>query len=217
MKSTLIPLLGLLALTTALPSPSSSNRCAATGATGAISITASQISSVAPKSSSCDGADFPEECATADQAAKALSSAFTKYKLSSKSEQAAVLGLIAMESGEFRYNKNHFPGVEGQGTRNMQSPDFNKLYAASIESLADRFEAVKDQPGAVLDLLLEDSSVDFGSGAWFLTTQCEDSVREGLKSGSEDGWKGFITGCVGTEANDQRKSYWQKAVEALGK
>lgn len=100
--------------------------------------------------------------------------------------------------------------------RNMQSPDFNKKYAASIDSLKERFEAVKDQPGKVLDLLLEEPAVDFGSGAWFLTTQCEDSVRKELQSGSEEGWKGYIVDCVGTEANSERKGYWTAAVKALG-
>ncbi|KAL6231741.1 hypothetical protein BDW75DRAFT_35808 [Aspergillus navahoensis] len=182
-------------------------------------ITPAQILTIAPKSQSCANAtDFVSECATATQAAPALSAAFKKYGLTNKAEQAAVLGIIAFESGEFRYNKNHFPspGVEGKGTRNMQSVDFNKKYAASIPEIADRLEEVQDQPGAVLDLLLEDPVRDFGSGAWFLTTQCEESVREGLRNDGEQGWEAFIVDCVGTDASDERKGYWTSAVEALG-
>ncbi|CBF70935.1 hypothetical protein AN6535.2 [Aspergillus nidulans FGSC A4] len=182
-------------------------------------VTPAQILAIAPKSQSCANAtDFVSECATASQAAPALSAAFKKYGLTNKAEQAAVLGIIAFESGEFRYNKNHFPspGVEGKGTRNMQSVDFNKKYAASIPEIADRFEEIQDQPGPVLDLLLEDPVRDFGSGVWFLTTQCEESVREGLRNNGEQGWEGFIVDCVGTDANDERKGYWTSAVKALG-
>lgn len=100
--------------------------------------------------------------------------------------------------------------------RNMQSVDFNKKYAASIPEIADRFKEIQDQPGPVLDLLLEDPVRDFGSGVWFLTTQCEESVREGLRNNGEKGWEGFIVDCVGTDANDERKGYWTSAVKALG-
>lgn len=82
-------------------------------------VTPAQILAIAPKSQSCANAtDFVSECATASQAAPALSAAFKKYGLTNKAEQAAVLGIIAFESGEFRYNKNHFPspGVEGKGS-----------------------------------------------------------------------------------------------------
>ncbi|OJJ52628.1 hypothetical protein ASPSYDRAFT_164401 [Aspergillus sydowii CBS 593.65] len=206
--SVILPFFPLLAVASPTCKPSSSGD----------TLTAAQIETVAPKSSSCANPDkvAPEECATAAQAAPALTTAFKKYGVTSKAEQAAVLGLIAFESGEFRFSRNHFPGVEGQGTRNMQSPDFNKKYAASIDALKEKFEEVKDQPGKVLDLLLEDPAVDFGSGAWFLTTQCDDSVREKLQSGNEEGWKGYIVDCVGTEANSERKGYWTAAVKALG-
>ncbi|KAL2829109.1 hypothetical protein BJY01DRAFT_261373 [Aspergillus pseudoustus] len=181
-------------------------------------ITAQQILHVAPNSTTCAGAPAiaPGECATAAQAATALSAAFTKYTLTSKAEQAAVLGLIAFESGEFKYNRNHYPGVPGQGTRNMQSPTFNVKYAASIAATRDQAEAVGDAPDAVLDLLVAVPEYDFGSGAWFLTTQCEEPVRTALQSGSKSGWSAFIVNCVGTDANDARREYWAKAVEALG-
>ncbi|KAL3457822.1 hypothetical protein BJX64DRAFT_240672 [Aspergillus heterothallicus] len=183
-----------------------------------ITITREQILHFAPNSTTCADAPAiaPGECAIAAQAAPALSTAFTKYTLTSKAEQAAVLGLIAFESGEFKYNRNHYPGVPGQGTRNMQSPAFNADYAASIPAIKDQAEAVKNDPDAVLDLLVAVPEYDFGSGAWFLTTQCEQSIRTALQSGSEDGWAGYITSCVGTEANDGRRAYWVKAVEALG-
>lgn len=99
--------------------------------------------------------------------------------------------------------------------RNMQSPEFNLKYAKSIGAIRDKVAEAKSNKEQILDLLLADKEYDFGSGAWFLTSQCSDDVRKQLQSGSEEGWKAYITQCVGTDANDDRKGYWQKAVEAL--
>lgn len=123
---------------------------------------------------------------------------------------------MAFESDDFKYNKNHFPGVAGQGTRNMQSPSFNKKYASSLPDLKDKLPAVSNSPADLLDLLRNDSATDFGSGAWFLTTQCSKEVRSALADGSETGWQRFISDCVGTSVTDERKVYWERAVEAIG-
>jgi hypothetical protein len=125
MKSFALPLLLSLG-TLALASP-----CSPHGVT----ITPQQILHVAPNTTTC--ADAPAnavgECATAIQAAPALSTAFTKYALTSKAEQAAVLGLIAFESGEFMYNRNHYPGVPGQGsTFHPFFPFFHSLLPVGI-------------------------------------------------------------------------------------
>ncbi|CAG7933603.1 unnamed protein product [Penicillium olsonii] len=178
-------------------------------------LTESQVTAIAPKSSSCDDAPAEGECATAKQAAKFTSQSFDTYKVTSKAEQAAILSLMAFESGDFKYNKNHFPGVAGQGTRNMQSPAFNKKYAASIPDLKDKAASVSD-PADLLDLLRNDGATDFGSGAWFLTTQCSKEVRSALADGSESGWQKYISDCVGTSVDDDRKAYWERAVKALG-
>lgn len=79
-------------------------------------ITPKQIKAIAPKSKSCDSAPSKDECATAAQAAPAISASFDKYKVHSRAEQAAVIGLMAFESEEFQYNRNHSPGVPGQGS-----------------------------------------------------------------------------------------------------
>jgi hypothetical protein len=34
------------------------------------------------------------------------------YKVTSKAEQAAIVSLMAFETEDFKYNKNHFPGVD---------------------------------------------------------------------------------------------------------
>ncbi|GAM40856.1 hypothetical protein TCE0_041f13532 [Talaromyces pinophilus] len=185
-------------------------------AIAAAEITADQILAISPKSSTCDNPPAEGECATAEQAAPFISDSFTTYGIDNVAEQAALISLMAFETGDFKYNRNHFPGVAGQGTRNMQSPTFNDKYASSLTELADAYASAEGDVAAVLDLLLSDEKYDFGSAAWFLTTQCSESVREALQTGSEEGWEGYVSGCVGTTVTDDRKAYWSRAVEALG-
>lgn len=82
-------------------------------------ITEAQILAIAPNSKSCDKAPAEGECATAKQAAEAIAKSFVTYKVTSKAEQAAIISLIALESGEFKYNINHYPapGTPGQGSK----------------------------------------------------------------------------------------------------
>ena len=86
-------------------------------------ITTEQILEIAPSSKSCDEAspEFAEECRTAPVAARHISDSFEKYDINSKAEQAAILSWMAMESGEFRYSRNHFPepGTPGQGSKSF--------------------------------------------------------------------------------------------------
>ncbi|OQE19264.1 hypothetical protein PENFLA_c019G07325 [Penicillium flavigenum] len=179
-------------------------------------LTETQLITIAPSSKSCANAPAEGECATAKQAAKFTSQSFDTYKVTSKAEQAAIVSLMAFETEGFKYNKNHFPGVAGQGTRNMQSPAFNKKYASSLPELKDKLPSVSNSPEELLDLLRSDSATDFGSGAWFLTTQCSKDVRTALADGSETGWQRFISDCVGTSVTDERREYWERAVKAIG-
>ena len=126
---------------------------------------------------------------------------------------AAVLSLMAFESGDFKYNTNHFPGRPGQGTRNMQMPPINLKYAQSIPELAS---AGSSDPVQLLKLLTSNDDYDFGSGSWFLATQCPASVRSGLETGSQEGWEAYISSCVGTTATPERQAYWERAKKALG-
>ncbi|KAF2204171.1 hypothetical protein GQ43DRAFT_196852 [Delitschia confertaspora ATCC 74209] len=177
-------------------------------------LSASAITTVSPSTSTCSGAPFPEECATASQAAGPISRSFTKYQITSSGEQAALLALMLYESGDFKYSKNHFPGVPGQGTRNMQSPAFNLKYAESLYPAEEVEEAQAQGPEAVLELVNDDEK-GFASAAWFLSTQCTDEIRQGLASKSAEGWTAYLTQCIGTTDNAERDAYWKKAVQAL--
>ncbi|KAK1999175.1 hypothetical protein LX36DRAFT_492267 [Colletotrichum falcatum] len=185
------------------------------------------IMAVAPKSVSCYGVtDFPDECATADRAAKYLPAALQKYGIYRPGEIAGVLSLMAFETGDFRYNRNHFPapGRPGQGTRNLQMPKYNLMYALSIPELKDKAAEIAagatdgaslsdDQKNAILDLLLPDD-YSWGSGPWFLATQCDQDVRDGLAAGTVKGFTLYME-CIGTSGTQDRVEYWARAKAAF--
>ena len=197
----------LIATTLALPTADTSHTPA---------FTESQLLSIAPKSSSCANADFPSECRTATQAVGPITASFATYGLNTPGEQAAILSTMAFESDDFQYQISHFPGTPGQGTRNMQSPKYNLMYAQSIPALGPYLQKTDiSDPNAVLDLLTTYIDYDFGSAAWFLTSQCDQSVRGGLQSGSAAGFSAYIA-CIGTAETSDRNAYYQRAVTALG-
>lgn len=125
-----------------------------------------QLISIAPKSSSCANAAYPLECRTAAQAVGPISASFTTYDVTTQEEQAAILSTMAFESGDFQYQVNHFPGIPGQGTRNMQSSAYNLQYAQSISALGPYLEKIQTTDAvAVLNLLILYMNYDFGSAA----------------------------------------------------
>lgn len=150
--------------------------------------------------SSCDNAPAAGECRTAAQAAPYIAISFTKFGVTSFGEQAALVALMLYESGGFKYSRNHFPGIPGQGTRNMQSPAYNAQYAHFLAtvctdcgiSAADVARASAQGPAAVLDLLNSDEW-SFGSAAWVLRTQCAADVRLGLAAQTQAGGVRFCS------------------------
>lgn len=206
MKVTSILAATLLAtFTSASPIPSPSDASVARRADqGATDI----LLKIAPTSGSCSGAPFPEECATASDAAQPLIDSFSKYQIATPGEQAALLSLMAFESGDFKYNKNHYPGRPGQGCRNMMMPNFVSEYAATM-SLSN------SDPAALLQQVIQ-AGGEWGAAAWFYSTKCGADVKTGLQAGTKAGWESFITGCVQTTLTDDRTSGWMKAAQALG-
>lgn len=186
-------------------------------------ISAADLIKIAPSTASCDGApaNAPGECRTAAQAAPYIGISFTNFGITSFNTQAALVALMLYESGSFKYAKNHFPGVPGQGTRNMQSPAFNLKYAQWLSTTCKDCglttqmveEAKAKGPEAVLELVNSDEW-SFGSAAWFLTTQCAPNVRPALAKGDETGWEAYM-GCIGTSVTDDRMKIWKSAI-ALG-
>jgi hypothetical protein len=187
------------------------------------SLTSADVIAIAPESASCTGASYPAECATATDASPWISLAFRSFGVHSFGTQAALLSLVLYESGSFKYNINHFPGMPGQGTRNMQSPAFNLRYALWLAanmtdsgiSLQQVDEAEKEGSVQVL-ALVNNQRWSFASAAWFLATQCNEEIGQGLATSTEEGWETYLTHCVGTTVTDDRTAIWKKAI-ALGK
>ena len=184
---------------------------------------ASIVQQIAPASASCSGAPAGDECATASQAAPFLIQAMVDYKLYAPGQIAAVLSLIAFETGDLKYNKNHYPGRPGQGTRNMQMAEYNLAYALSIPDLAPKAQAIApsgvaglsdDKLNAILALVTPDQ-YSWGSAAWYLTTKCEASVVSGLQAGTDAAYQAYL-GCVGTSSTPERLAYWTRAKAAFG-
>lgn len=179
----------------------------------AASLTADQILAIAPTSSTCPTDGSNDECRTADHAALWISKSFTTFSITSKAEQAALLGLMAFESGEFKHNTNQ-QGHIGQGTHNMQSGEYNLKYAQSIPILREPLATVGTTDLNMVRKLVLADEFSFASAAWYLVTQCSPEVRMQLQTGSQDGWAQYISQCVGTEPQP-RQAYWQAAVKAL--
>ena len=179
-------------------------------------VSSEQVLSIAPSSSTCAGAPKPKECRTADQAASSISTVFSMYGITSPGEKAALISTMAFETGDFKYDVNYFPGNPGQGTRNMQSAEFNLLYAQSIPALAYPLQAVINSPNGIRDLLTANDIYDFGSAAWFLTAHCGEATRAALQSGGLVGWKSYVSDCIHTPPTSDRQAYWERAAQVFG-
>lgn len=173
------------------------------------------IAAIMPSSTSCDGAAYPADCATNVEAAPYFISAMQSYNITSSAQMAGVLALVAYESGELKYRHNVYPGTPGQGTSNMQSLAYNTLYATAHAELAAGLTAAAGDPNSILALVTPDA-YNFGSGPWFLATQCSDDVRTQLATGTDAGFTAYM-GCVGVDLSESgRLTYWHTALTAFG-
>ena len=184
-------------------------------------LTCDDLTKIAPDTASCDGAPFPEECAPASVAAPNIAQSFDLFNIDSFGAQAALVAIMLFESGDFKYKINHYPGVAGQGTRNMQSPAFNAKYAQWIASNGDdatitsqSIAAAANDPATLLNLINTDKW-SFASAAWFVATQCGASQVQALGDGSQASFESYLTSCVGTTVTEDRIAGWKKVV-ALG-
>ncbi|KAK4143289.1 uncharacterized protein C8A04DRAFT_29107 [Dichotomopilus funicola] len=190
------------------PTPSAAPPAGSAGTTSSSGVDlAKAIAAVMPSANSCSGADFPDECRTAEQAAPFISKACADL---SNGECAATVAVMGLESGDLKFKHNVSPGRPGQGTANMMQIDFITKYAT------DLFGAGKvsgKAPNDILALVTPDAT-NFGSAAWFLKTQCP-NVRDTLKAGTDQGWLAFNE-CIGVSgASGDRMAYWTRAKQAF--
>ncbi|KAF4981844.1 hypothetical protein FZEAL_2423 [Fusarium zealandicum] len=177
------------------------------------------VEHIAPKSTKCPAK--LKECRTAEQAAPYIARSMYEYGVYSVKEMAAIISLMAFESGDFQYKQNAFPGRPGQGTANMQMAKFNLMYAKQIPGVKGHLEGVDSIDGMSDDelneilALVKPDKYNFGSGPWFLTTQCDKSVRTKFNDDVDEGFKAYME-CVGVEVTDDRLAYFTRAKEAFG-
>lgn len=177
----------------------------------AFGVTTAQLLAIMPTSGTCENST---ECRTSGQAKPYINEAFSRLNIASKAEQAAVIALMAFESGELKFNTNQ-AGVVGQGTRNMQSGQYNLKYAEGIPELGTKLAEIGTEDlNAVRELVLPDK-YSFKSASWFLVTQCHEVQRAELQKGTRAGWELYITECVGTDPAP-RSAYWETAMKELG-
>lgn len=177
------------------------------------------VQHIAPTSNSCEG-KLPE-CRTAKQAAPYLIMGMLQYKINHVNEIASVLALMAFESVDFKYKHNVYPGRPGQGTANMQMAKFNLDYAKQIDGVKDKVANIPSVDGLSPDklneilALVQPDEYNFGSGPWFLATQCPADVRDRMKKNADDGFRAHMS-CVGVDVTEERLAYFQRAKEAFG-
>ncbi|KAH0538429.1 hypothetical protein FGG08_004977 [Glutinoglossum americanum] len=184
-------------------------------------ITAQQLAQIAPDSASCDGAEFPNECATAAQAAPFINDAFANSGITTMAEKAALVTLMLSESGDFKFNTNR--NHVGQGTRNMQMFQFNQEYAESIPQLKSQVADILSKAPqlgdtatkvAILALVLP-NEFSFGSASWFYTTKCSAAIKSAVQTGGQAGAMNYLSNCVGTTVNDRVIGIYTKVAAVL--
>ncbi|KND92415.1 hypothetical protein TOPH_03211 [Tolypocladium ophioglossoides CBS 100239] len=177
------------------------------------------VQQIAPDATSCPSP--PGDCRTAAQAAPFIARSMHAFGVGCPNEMASVVALMAFESVGFKYKHNVFPGRPGQGTANMQMAKYNLLYAKAIPAVEGNVTDIASVDGLpddrlnwILSLVTPDE-YNFGSGPWFLTTQCGADVRAKLQSNVDDGFQAYMQ-CVGVTVTDERKAYFDRAKKAFG-
>lgn len=102
-------------------------------------------------------------------------------------------------------------------------PEYNLKYAtwlatncANCGISSAQVQAAQGKGVDAVLALVNGDQWGFASAAWYLDTQCDASIKQGLSAGTEQGWETYLTSCVGTTATEDRTAIWRKAI-ALGK
>lgn len=176
------------------------------------------IEEIAPNAKSCDNS---ADCRTAKQAAPWIAQSMYENKIFSINQMAAIISLMAFESSDFKYKHNISPGRPGQGTANMQMAEYNLKYAKQLDGVKDKVADISSVDGLSDDKLNEilalvtPDKYNFGSGPWFLKTQCPSDVQSKLDQDIDTGFQAYME-CVGVTVDDSRQAYFDRAKSAFG-
>ncbi|KAG0125145.1 hypothetical protein HOY82DRAFT_632507 [Tuber indicum] len=191
-------------------------------------ITAEQLLAAAPKICTT----VTEECHPAAEAVRGINTAFANHGLTKLGQKAALLGLMALESVDFTFNVNSFPGRPGQGTKAMLS--FPHIYHYAFSQPACTAEVLRISNGKFLNVtfsnmdtipimdqkairaLVLPEKYTYAAASWYLRNKCQASVRERLAEGGFEGFKEYIGGCIfAGNVTSERLAKWCSAVKAL--
>ncbi|KAK9766391.1 hypothetical protein K7432_004558 [Basidiobolus ranarum] len=174
----------------------------------------------------CSQATFKEECRNAQQALAPLRESFLKYGIDSVGAEAAIVALIAYESGSFAFNINHWPGRAGQGTRNMMMFPAIHEYVKSLASLNRKYLKItlnvpepysEEKQNEIRALVLNDRD-SFASAAWYLakSSECPRDALEKLRANTEEAFKYYTLTCVKTDGSTlpDRIAAWKRVSDA---
>jgi hypothetical protein len=209
-----VPVASAVPAAQAAPVASSVAAPSAVAESSAGGLTAAQVIAVMPSSASCTSGTPAGECLTAAQAAPLLAQSFTTYGISNKGAQAAILALIALESGELKYNQHYnggSPAGTGQGTYNEMSPSFVVEYAKVLfpsSAATDPLAAMNQINAVPLDSI--------SSAAWFMKAKCPTVIAQ-FATSPDAAYSAYLgSGCIGTTQTADRTAYFTKAKAALG-
>ncbi|RPA98732.1 hypothetical protein L873DRAFT_1844049 [Choiromyces venosus 120613-1] len=219
--SSLLLLLAITAL--AAPAPSAFN-----GSAVIPDITVQQLQAAAPKI--C--ATVTEECHPAADAIKGINTAFKNYGLEKLGQKAALLGLMTLESGDFTYNVNHFPGRPGQGTKAMLMFPHIYKYAWSQPDLTaevmrisngitpdvgfGNMDKIRVEDQKAIRALVLPEKYTYAAAMWYLQNMCDAAMPRKLADNGFAGFKEYIGACVyAGDVTPDRLAKWCATVKAL--
>ncbi|KAJ2523010.1 hypothetical protein H4217_000353 [Coemansia sp. RSA 1939] len=185
---------------------------AASSANAAFTVTQAQLDKAVPDRVGT-GSCASSECATNPRALVSINKAIAKYGITRKSEVIAMVALMAFESGDWLYNINHTPGVPGQGTRAMISPEFVAQYAQLLHpDQAPKAVSVVDK----LQLVLNDDD-SFGSAFWFLTAKAPQYHNNDarLRAGNAADFKDYVVTGLNGGWDPRREDVWNRVNTAF--
>lgn len=93
-------------------------------------------------------------------------------------------------------------------------------YAKSLDDIEDKIididsvEGLYDEKLNKILALVAPDQYDFGSGPWFITTQCDTSVRTQLDENIDTGFDAYM-GYIGTALTDRRITFLTRAKDTF--
>ncbi|KAI0244554.1 hypothetical protein L0F63_007102, partial [Massospora cicadina] len=163
-----------------------------------------------------------------------IKQAFDQYNLVTPEQMAFYISVISVESSNLSYNRNHFPGRPGQGTRSMMMPEnLHAFLNSSPKILKDHPEltqiakkSAKDMSNndkeKLLNVLMQDE-YSFLPGAWWISEggeklmkpSCNHFKSKLIQGASKSTIDDLNTNCLGVGKDPARIMVYHRALEAV--